>query len=276
VSFASGDTNRSYGEADVALGQRLGRRCAASIDYSRLYATALQAKQARDDFVAATSHELRTPLSHIKGFVSTLRTTEVVWEPALREDFLAEIEHEADRLARLVENLLDMSRIDAGGLNPAARTATSPNALVEGGVGLVRGSLGDHWLEIQLADNLPAVLVDASQVERVIANLLDNAAKYSPPGQPIGVSGRLVGDMVSLRIEDHGLGIPPEHVERIFEPFFREPSAGYPAKPGTGLGLAICRSIIRAHDGRIWAEQRVGGGAALVVTLPVAANLRKA
>jgi two-component system, OmpR family, sensor histidine kinase KdpD len=276
MSFASGDTKTSYSEADVALGQRLGRRCAASIDYNRLYATAMQAKQARDDFVAATSHELRTPLSHIKGFVSTLRTTEIVWEPELRDDFLAEIEHEADRLARLVENLLDMSRIDSGGLDPATRTATLPAVLVDGGVGLVRGSLGDHWLDIQVADDLPPVWVDASQMERVVANLLDNAAKYSPPGQPIEVIGRLAGDTVNVRVEDHGLGIPAEHVERIFEPFFREPSAGYPAKPGTGLGLAICRSIIRAHGGRIWAEQRVGGGAAFVFTLPVAAGPRKA
>jgi two-component system sensor histidine kinase KdpD len=137
------------------------------------------------------------------------------------------------------------------------------------------GSLGDHALDIQLPDDLPPVWVDASQVERVIANLLDNSAKYSPPGRPIGVVGRLAGDAVSLRIEDRGLGIPPEHMERIFEPFFREPTAGYPAKPGTGLGLAICRSIIRAHDGRIWAEQRLGGGAAFVFTLPIATGSRK-
>jgi two-component system sensor histidine kinase KdpD len=118
--------------------------------------------------------------------------------------------------------------------------------------------------------------VDASQVERVVANLLGNAAKYSPPGQPIGVIGRLAGEFVSIRIEDRGLGISPDHVERIFEPFFREPSGGYPAKPGTGLGLAICRTIIRAHDGRIWAEQRVGGGAAFVFTLPTSTRRRKA
>jgi signal transduction histidine kinase len=81
--------------------------------------------------------------------------------------------------------------------------------------------------------------------------------------------------MVGVRIEDRGLGIPPEHVERVFEPFFREPTAGYPAKPGTGLGLAICRSIVRAQQGRIWAEQRVGGGAAFVFTLPIAVNSLK-
>jgi signal transduction histidine kinase len=275
LTFASEDLARTYSEADVALGMELGRRCAAAVEFSRLYDTAQQAAEAREEFVAATSHELRTPLSHIKGFVSTLRTTDTVWDRETHDDFLAEIEREADRLARLVENLLEMSRIDSGGLDKAARTPTYLNGLIAAGVDRVRGSLGEHPLEVQSPEDLPPVLVDGSQVERVIANLLENAAKYSPPCEPIGIIGRLAGDFVSVRIEDRGLGIPPEHVERIFEPFFREPTAGYPAKPGTGLGLAICRSIIRAQEGRIWAENRVGGGAAFVFTLPVAPPYRK-
>jgi two-component system sensor histidine kinase KdpD len=142
-------------------------------------------------------------------------------------------------------------------------------------VNRVRTSLGDHSLDIRVPDDLPLVLVEALQVERVIANLLDNAAKYSPPREPISVSVRLAGDFITLRIEDRGLGIPPEHLERVFEPFFREPTGGYPAKPGSGLGLAICRSIIRSQHGRIWAEPRQGGGAAFVFTLPVATTSRR-
>lgn len=264
-----------YDAPQVALAHRFARRCAASIAYRELYDRAQKAAQAREDFVALTSHELRTPLSHIKGFVSTLRTTDTDWDPATRDDFLAEIEHEADRLATLIESLLNMSRIDSTGQDPAARTATQPELLVAAGVDRVRGLLGDHLLQIDIQPDLPAVWVDSSQVERVIANLLDNAVKYSPPSEPIGISARLAGEEVCLRIEDRGLGIPPEHVERIFEPFFREPTAGYPAKPGTGLGLAICRSIVRAQQGRIWAEQRPGGGAAFVFTLPAAATPRR-
>ena len=275
LSVASEDATRTYSSGDLMLANRVARRCAASLEYSRLHESAERANQAREDFVAATSHELRTPLSHIKGFVSTLRTTDTVWDAETRGDFLAEIEHEADRLARLVETLLDLSRIDSGGYDPSPRTATSPAALVEAGVDRVRPSLGDHPLDIQVVDDLPPVWVDGSQVERVLANLLDNAAKYSPPTEPIGVIGRLAGDAVVMRIEDHGLGIPPEHFERIFEPFFREPTGGYPAKPGTGLGLAICRSIIRSQGGRIWAEQRQGGGAAFVFTLPLTARSRR-
>jgi signal transduction histidine kinase len=276
LAFGSADASRAYNENELALAHRLGRRCAAAIEYGRVYGLAQQAMRDREDFVAATSHELRTPLSHIKGFVSTLRTTDTEWDAATRDDFLGEIEREADRLARLVENLLEMSRIDSGGLDPSARSAVAPSALVAAGIDRVGGSLGEHWLDVQLADDLPPVWVDPSQVERVIANLLDNAAKYSPPGEPIGIIGRLTGDLVSLRIEDRGLGIPPEHVERIFEPFFREPTGSHPAKPGTGLGLAICRSIIRAQNGRIWAEQRSGPGAAFVFTLPLAPSSRKA
>jgi two-component system, OmpR family, sensor histidine kinase KdpD len=163
-----------------------------------------------------------------------------------------------------------MSRNESGGLDPSVRSVTPLRAIVEAGVDRVRTSLVDHGLDLQLPDDLPPVCVDASQVERVIANLLDNAAKYSPPAEPIRVSGRVLGDAVGLRVEDRGRGIPPEHTERIFEPFFREPTGGYPSKPGTGLGLAICRSIIRAHNGQIWAEPRSGGGAAFVFTLPIA------
>jgi signal transduction histidine kinase len=272
LCVAARDVAGVYSAADLALASRIARRCAASLEYNRLHDSAERANQGREDIVAATSHELRIPLSHIKGFVSTLRTTDTVWDRDTRDDFLAEIELETDRLARLVETLLDRSRIDSGGLDPLARTVTSPAALVESGVDRVGTSLGDHQLELQLPDDLPPVLVEASQVERVIANLLDNAAKYSPPFEPIGITGRLTGDYVTLRIEDRGPGIPPEHLDRVFEPFFREPPQGYPVKPGTGLGLAICRSIIRSQNGRIWAEQRQGGGAALVFTLPVVAS----
>ncbi len=274
MSFAAEDHEGSYSDAQVALAERLARRCAAAIEYARLQCSAQQAVQDRELFAAATCHELRTPLSHIKGFVSTLRSADTVWEAERRDDFLAEIEREANRLARLIEDVLEMARVDSSELDHADRAVISPAALVAGGVDLVRDSLSDHELDVQLADELPAVWADASQVERVIANLLDNAAKYSPPDQPISVVGRLVGNAVSLRVEDRGRGMRPEHLERIFEPYFREPPAEYPARPGTGLGLAICRSLIRAQNGRIWAEQRTGGGAAFEFTLPVASDIR--
>jgi signal transduction histidine kinase len=270
LTIGSADPARRYDGADVELAIEIGRRCAMSAEYSRQCNAARRAPQTQEDFVAATSHELRRPLSHIKGFISTLRTPATVWDAKSRDDFLAEIEHEADRLTNLVESLLDLSRTDSGGLDRENWSATAPVALIAAGIDRVRGSLGEHTVEIQVADDVPLVWVNASEVERVLANLLENAAKYSPPSAPIGVVARSLGDTVNLRVEDRGLGIPADHIERIFEPFFREPTGGYPAKPGTGLGLAICRSIIRAQDGQIWAEQRPGGGAAFVFTLPIA------
>ena len=276
LGVASENISRTYSTDDLKLADRVARRCAASLEYSRMRDMAEQANQAREAFVATTAHELRTPLSHIKGFVSTLRLTDAEWDPNTRSDFLAEIEQEADRLTQLVETLLDLSRIDADGLDPTARAATPPAAIIEAGVARVRSSLGDHPLDVQIPEAAPPVWVDASQVERVVVNLLENAAKYSPSTEPIGVIVRLAGKAVVVRIEDRGLGIPAEDLERIFEPFFREPTGGYPAKPGKGLGLAICRSIIQSHKGRIWAEQRQGGGAAFVFTLPVAKSSRRA
>jgi two-component system sensor histidine kinase KdpD len=272
ITLASRDETRRYDAADLALATALGRRCAAAVDYSRLAASAQEAAQAHEDFVASTSHELRTPLSHIKGFVSTLRTTDMDWDSETRGDFLGEIEREADRLTRLVENLLDMSRINSASPDTTPRAAHSPVALVAAGTDRVGGSIGDHQLEIEVPEDLPLVWVEASQVERVVANLLDNAGKYSPAGQPIRVIGQPTGDTVTIRVEDRGMGVPLEHLERIFEPFYREPTDGYPPKPGTGLGLAICRSIVSAQGGIIWAEPRVGGGSAFVFTLPVAGN----
>jgi signal transduction histidine kinase len=276
MSFGTGHSDVAYSAADVALAERVTRRCAAWLEYGYFHRLAQRADQAREDFVAATSHELRTPLSHIKGFVSTLRSNETIWDATTRDDFLAEIEHEADRLASLVETLLDLSHIDASGLDPTQRRSVAAAAVIAAGIDRVRLSLGDRYLDVQAPADLPPIWADPSHVERVIANLLDNAAKYSPPDQPIRLAARTSGKFVVFLVEDRGLGIPAAHRERIFQPFFREANGAYPAKPGTGLGLAICRSIIRAHRGRIWAEQRPEGGTVMAFTLPIAtASQRK-
>jgi GAF domain-containing protein len=272
ISFGTGNPHLTYSATELAVADRIARHCAAWLEYIRLHETAERANQAREEFVAATSHELRTPLSHIKGFVSTLRTSDTGWDATTRDDFLGEIEHESDRLAALVEALLDLSRIDAGALDPTQHRPSSPAALVAAGIDRVRASLGDRRLDIQVPADLPPVSADDSHIERVIANLLDNAVKYSPPSEPIAVVAQSSGRSVTFRVEDRGLGIPAAHLERVFEPFFREPTGSYPAKPGTGLGLAICRSIVRSHRGRIWAEARPGGGAVIAFSLPIAAG----
>jgi K+-sensing histidine kinase KdpD len=270
IAFGSGRDSIRYVAAERALADRVARRCAAWLEYFRLHDATERANQAREDFVAATSHELRTPLSHIKGFVSTLRSKDTDWDADTQDDFLGEIEHEADRLTRLVETLLDLSRLDSARVDRSRRQPTPPSALIASGVERVGSSLGEHLVDVQASSDLPLVWAEGTHIERVIANLLDNAAKYSPPAEVIGITTRISGNFVMFRVEDRGLGIPAEHIQRIFEPFFREPTGMYPAKPGTGLGLTICQSIIRSHRGRIWAEHRAGGGTAIVFTLPIA------
>jgi PAS domain S-box-containing protein len=263
-------SERQYGVVDLTFAEDLGRRCALALENARLYRAAQRAVAARDEFLAATSHELRTPLSHVKGFVSTLRRTDMEFDEETRADFLAEVEREADRLAELIGDLLEWSRVATHGPEMDRRSLASLAGLVAGGLDRVRGALGERQLLIEVPESLPEICVDASQIERVVANLVDNAVKYSPPGTRIRIAGFCDADDVVLRVEDEGLGIPEDHLARVFEPFFRDTGGGWPAKPGTGLGLAVCRSIVHAHGGQIRAENLPGRGAALVISLPVA------
>jgi PAS domain S-box-containing protein len=267
VFLVTSESGREYTAADLELAEELGRRLSQAVDNARLHMQVQQAVRVRDEFLAATSHELRTPLAHIKGFVSTLRQTDVDWDEATRQDFLAEIECEADRLARLIGNLLDISRLESGGL-PIDAAPTSPRALLVQGLERVRPLLSDRSISIDAPESLPQLTVDSTQLESVFANLLENAAKYTPARSPLRLSGNAVDGGIELRIEDAGPGIPPENLERIFDKFVRGPHRSV-STPGTGLGLAICRGIVKASGGKIWAENRPSGGAAFVVWLPL-------
>jgi PAS domain S-box-containing protein len=229
-------------------------------------------EEQKADLIGVVSHELRTPLSHIKGFASTLRQPDVAWDEPTCREFLAAIEAEADRLARLVGDLLDLCFVEGRGLDPRERVPTLPRALVEGGLARAQGLLAGRPLRVEVPAALPPVAVDAAHLERVLANLVENAAKYSPPVRPITIGGAVAEGRLELRVEDEGPGIPPEYLERVFEKFFRLPPAGAAAVPGVGLGLAICHGIVRAHGGRIWAENRRAGGARFIVSLPLQAG----
>jgi two-component system sensor histidine kinase KdpD len=224
---------------------------------------------ATEELLAATAHELRLPLSHIKGFVSSLRRTDVTWDEETRREFLAEIDLEADRLAELVQSLLT-ARAAAGRTTPGTDLArTSPAAVVQGALHRLRGLLRDRPLRLDLPSSLPSVQLDASQMERVLANLIQNALKYSPAGTLIEVSARITDDGdLEFSVEDQGPGIPAGERARIFEPFFRGQPPQQAHVPGHGLGLAICQSIVLAHGGRMEVRNRRGGGARFSVFLP--------
>jgi two-component system sensor histidine kinase KdpD len=256
---------------DQRLLLALAQRAALAIGNARLYEQAEHTVHARELFLAATSHQLRNPLGNIKGFVSSLQRTDVDWDEPTRRDFLGEIEREADRLAELVDDLLDLARIDdaidRGTRDRGAREQVTASRLVAAGLDRVRHMLVGREVFVRIPDELPAVEVDASRLEHVVANLVENAAKYAPDGTPIHVIGRPVGDKVELAVEDEGPGIAVENLERIFDRFFR----GRVARdlPGSGLGLAICRAVVEAEGGSIWAENRPTGGARFVVSLPL-------
>ena len=173
-----------------------------------------------DDILAATAHELRLPLSHIKGFVTSLRRTDVEWDEETRRGFALSIEREADRLNRLVGNLLDMSRIEEGALIPE-KEEYSLTALIRDVLVRLEPLLEDRIVRTHLPDDLLLVELDYLQVDQVLTNLIENAVRYTPSESPIDVSAQLDGEHVVMSVADRGPGIPPADLARIFDKFYR-------------------------------------------------------
>ena len=260
--------------ATPALLAGYAAQAAAALDRERLRTQAAQAEalaegnRMRTALLAAVSHDLRTPLASIKASVSSLRQTDVEWSEADEADLLATIEQNADRLDALIGNLLDMSRLHTGSLQPFLR----PTAIDEVAP-VAAGGLDDSLrLEMAVPDGFPLVLADPGLLERVLANLFSNALRYSPAGRPPELHAVLDGGTVRLEVADHGPGVPDELKERIFEPFERVGDR----HPGVGLGLAVARGFAEAMGGRIGAFDTPGGGLTVRVTLPAASADRTA
>jgi two-component system sensor histidine kinase KdpD len=207
----------------------------------------------KSSLLNSVSHELRSPLAAIKASVSSLRTGMVDWDSEAREDLLSTIEEETDHLNQLVGNLLDMSRIEAGALKPQKRWNTI-SEIIRSVAAKMRKHLQEHQLEIDFPDSLPLIPTDYVMIEQVFTNLISNSIKYAPPGTVIAISGREEGDFVHIEVANQGPPVPAEHLERIFDKFYRITDAD--RVTGTGLGLSICKGIIEAHGGKIWAENR--------------------
>jgi len=226
-----------------------------------------EAEELKDRIISLVSHELRTPIGHIKGFASSLLERDVTWDEETQRDFIAEIDREADRLATLVTDLLDMSKIESG-KDFLERGWRQPARVVEQTLKGLERLTSDHVVVTKLEAGLPDVFADGTQLERVLGNLVENAAKYTDPGTEIQVSAWRNGAQLEFCVADRGRGIPPEYQERIFERFFRIKGGPAP-KPGTGLGLPICRGIVEAHGGKLWFEERDGGGSCFRFTIPL-------
>jgi two-component system sensor histidine kinase KdpD len=218
----------------------------------------------KSSLLSSVSHDLRTPLTAIKASVANLMSSEVDWSEGARQEFLGAIDREADRLTRLVTNLLDLSRIEAGAL----RLDTDWNDLEElitNAIDRAEQAAPDREISFDLPEAIPLLRFDYVQIDRVMANLLDNALKYSPAGSPIQVRVGVEPEEVSVSVRDIGDGIAASEQTRVFDPFYRSERRSR-SVGGSGLGLAICRGIVEAHGGRIWAER--DGGAVLRFILP--------
>jgi two-component system sensor histidine kinase KdpD len=223
-----------------------------------------EADRTRSALLAAVSHDLRSPLASAKASITSLRSEHVDWTPAARAELLATAEESLDRLTRLIENLLDMSRLEAGALG----VSPAPVALDEL-VPLVLDALGvaASGVRVKVPDTLPEVRADAVLLERVLVNLLGNALRYSPPETPPLLAASCHAGTMEIRVVDRGPGVPEIQSEQLFAPFQR--LGDRDNTTGVGLGLALSRGLTEAMSGTLTAEETPGGGLTMTITLPL-------
>ncbi|GBD12376.1 Sensor histidine kinase ResE [bacterium HR24] len=217
--------------------------------------------------LSAVSHDLRTPLATISAAADSLLQQDVDWSPEERAAFARDIAEEARRLGRLVDNLLDLSRIEGGKLHPQ-KAWHDLRGLVEEVLDRLRPVTARHRVTVEMPDDLPPLLLDYVEIAQVLSNLIENATKHTPPGTEITISGARIDGEVQVEVADRGPGLPPEALGRVFEPFYRLDGQGAQSR-GSGLGLAVAKGLVEAHGGRMWAENRPGGGARFIFTLPI-------
>ncbi|HLF24824.1 MAG TPA: ATP-binding protein [Anaerolineae bacterium] len=226
-----------------------------------------EADELKNTFISIISHELKTPVALIKGYAGTLRREDAQWAPQTVRESATIIEEEADRLTQLIDNLLDASRLQAGGLK-LNRNDVALDALAARQIELFRTQTSRHQLVCEFPTPFPHVPADPARIEQVLNNLIGNAIKYSPGGGTIRVSGRVRPAGIEVTVSDEGIGIPLEEQARIFERFYRTDDVLSRRTQGSGLGLYIAKAILEAHGGRIWINSASGRGTAVSFLLP--------
>ncbi len=251
----------------------------SEIDRERLLQAEAHARHEAEDanelrlrFLGMISHELRTPLQSIKGFATTLLADDVEWDEASRREFLDIIDREADQLTDMIEQLLDLSRIESGTLRVEPKPETIADLLSEAQPHLLMAA-GSHKIAFDVADGLPLVCADRQRIAQVLTNLVSNAAKYSAVNTSISITIKQINaEMGAVRfsVSDQGPGISPEDQPFVFDAFRRGTDLPSRQTKGVGLGLAICKGLVRSHGGHIWIEEREEPGTTISFTLPSA------
>jgi two-component system sensor histidine kinase KdpD len=244
--------------AQLADGARRGAETA------REAAVARRSDELKTALLRAVTHNLRTPLASIKASVSGLRQPDAAFAEEDRAELLAEIEEEADRLDRLVTNLLDASRLEAGGLKLSAHPQ-DVSELLAAVLDRLQERLAGRSVSVEIPEELPPVAFDYAQIDQVVTNLVENAILHTPPGSRLVARATCVEGAVRVEIVDSGPGVPAAERERLFRPFER----GQTRAPGSGLGLTIARGFVEAHGGKLWLEDAPISGARFIFTLPL-------
>jgi two-component system sensor histidine kinase KdpD len=261
----------AVGAQQARLLDTVAGQVAVATERERLRAGAMEAEvlrrtsELKSAVLDAVSHDLRTPLAAIIAATGSMLQEDVDWLPEERREFLEAIAQESDRLDRIVGNLLDLSRIQGGVLVPA-RQWHDPTVVLRESLRRLSPATRGHQLVVDFPDDMEPILLDPVEIDQVVANLVENAAKHTPTGGQIRVSAASIDGELRVSVEDSGPGLPAEAIPRLFEPFYRAPQAR--AVRGSGLGLAVASGLVGAHGGRIWAENLNGHGARFSFAIP--------
>jgi K+-sensing histidine kinase KdpD len=268
------DFNQIFSPNNVDLLNGIGREIAIAVRNAQLYEEASSARALREldsmrtAFLANVSHELRTPLAVIKGSANSLLQPDVIFDDQTRRDFLLSIDKDADTLARLVDDLLMISRLEANALEVKKKQVKFSDV-----ISAIKDRLDNltvkHNLHIEIGKGIPPLKIDEGRIGEVLTNLVENAVKFSDDDTNIHVKATRDSKGVTISVADEGIGISPELHHKIFERFFQGDGRKAGRRKGTGLGLAICQGIIEAHGGKIWVESKPGSGAKFSFSLPV-------
>ncbi len=256
-----------FSQADVPFVTTIAGLVALAVD--RVQVRVLEeANRMKSELISTLAHEMRTPLASIRGYATALLMEETEWDEHTQREFLEIIDEESYNLSELISDLLESSAIEAGFLHIEKQPTLIPR-LAKQVIDEMRPRTERHLVLVRFFPKFPVVDADPQRIAQVLHNLLDNAVKYSPNGGLIVIRGEVGENEVIVSVADQGIGIAPEHLNRLFDKYFRIKSSHGQRVMGTGLGLPIARAIVESHGGRIWAESKLGEGSTFYFTIPL-------